>query len=40
MAESLCNNIVLKEPLVEHISPVLLTKAKWDVLKRILRRKG
>jgi len=25
---------------VEHISPVLLTKAKQDALKRILRRKG
>jgi len=25
---------------VVHISPVLLTKAKQDALKRILRRKG
>jgi len=25
---------------VEHILPVLLTKAKQDALKRILRRKG
>jgi hypothetical protein len=36
MAESLCDNTVLKK----HISPVLLTKAKQDALKRILRRKG
>jgi hypothetical protein len=34
------NDTVLKKPEVEHVSHVLLAKAKEDAMKRILRRKG